>query len=430
MGEDAFAGRSPESGRTETKEWTSLPPTGALAGIRVVEFAVFAAGPVVGKHMAEHGAEVIRVESRSRPDGFRVHYPPFKDNRTGLNRGGTFAIFNNDVLSVTLNLKHPKGLELAKELVHRADLVIENFAPGVMERLGLSYEELRKVNPELIMLSSCNQGQTGPRAPQRGFGSQLTSMSGFTHLSGYGDGQYPSLIYGPYIDFIAVGYGLIAVMAALDYRRRTGKGQYIDLSQYEAGIQFIIPALLDLQVNGNIQQPQANRDPHAAPHGCYPCKGEDQWCVIAVFDEAEWRTLCEVSGHPEWRTDPRFKDFSLRKANEDELDQAVATWTSGLEAGEVMDRLQAAGVPAGVVYNVGDLFSCPQLAYRGQWRQLEHPEIGPYEYEAPPFILSETPAEIRRPSPCIGEHNEYVFKELLQLSQEEFARLEADEVFR
>lgn len=399
-----------------------------LAGIRVVEFAIFAAGPVVGKHLAEHGAEVIRIESRARPDGFRVHYPPFKDDRPGLNRGGTFAIFNNDVLSVTINLKRSRGLEIVKNLIRETDVVIENFAPGVVERLGLGYKELNKINPQIIMLSSCNQGQTGPRAIQRGFGSQLTSMSGFTHLTSYGDGYFPSLLYGPYIDFIAVGYGLIAVLAALDSRRRTGKGQHIDLSQYEAGIQFVIPMLLDLQVNNQIQKAQGNRHPQAAPHGVYPCNGEDSWCVITVFNEMEWRAFCRASGNSEWATDPRFNGLSARKENADELDELIATWTRGHTAQEVMELLQAAGVPAGVVYTVCDLFSCPQLNHREQWRVLNHPEMGPYEYEAPPFLLSETPAEILRPSPRIGEHNDYVLGEVLGMSAEQIAQLEQDGV--
>jgi benzylsuccinate CoA-transferase BbsF subunit len=405
-----------------------LKEFGVLAGIRVVEFAIFAAGPVVGKYMAEHGAEVIRVESTRRPDGFRVHYPPFKDNRPGLNRGGTFAIFNNDVLSVTLDLKNPRGMELAKALVAQADVVIENFTPGVLERLGLDYQALREVNPEIIMLSSCNQGQTGPRATQRGFGSQLTSMSGFTHLTGYGDGQPPMLLYGPYIDFIGGGYGLIAVLAALDFRRRTGQGQHIDLAQLETGLQFIIPALLDVQVNGRTLGPLGNRDPHAAPHGAYPCRGDDARCVIGVFDEAEWRALCEVAGHPEWAADPRFAILAARKAHEDELDRVIGEWTAGFTPQEVMTKLQAAGVQAGMVQTVDDLFSCPQLLHRGQWQALEHSELGSYEYEASPFLLSETPAEIRRSSPCLGEHNDYIFGELLGLSPDEIAQLKAEGV--
>lgn len=400
----------------------------ALSGIRVVEFAVFAAGPVVGKHFGEHGAEVIRVESQAQLDGFRVHYPPFKDDRPGIERGGCFALFNDQVLGVTLNLKHVKAVSLAKELVSRSDVVIENFAPGVMERLGLGYSALREIKPDIIMLSSCNQGQTGRRATQRGFGSQLTSMSGFTHLCGYSEGESPMLMYGPYVDFVAVGFGFIAVLAALDYRRRTGKGQYIDLSQYEAGIQFVIPALLDSQVNNRVHHPDGNRDPRGAPHGVYPCKGDDQWCAIAVFGDEEWRTFCRAAERPDWSVDQRFAGHEDRKRNEEELDAAIAQWTCQFDARDVMSRLQAASVCAGIVQTVQDLFSCPQLAHRQQWAKLSHREFGSYEHEAPPFLLSETPAELRRSAPLLGEHNDYVFEKIVGLSPDQIRQLKQEDV--
>jgi crotonobetainyl-CoA:carnitine CoA-transferase CaiB-like acyl-CoA transferase len=393
-----------------------------------VEFAVFAAGPLVGKHLGEHGAEVIRVESHAMPDGFRVHYPPFKDNKPGLERGGSYALFNDQVLNVTLDLKQPKAVSLAKELVSKSDIVIENFAAGVMDRLGLSYSELRRVKPDLIMLSSCNQGQTGRRARQRGFGSQLTSMSGFTHLTGYGGGQPPVLLYGPYVDFVAVGFGLIAVLAALDYRRRTGTGQHIDLSQYETGIQFMAPAVLDAQINGHVHEPEGNRDPHAAPHGVYPCKGQDEWCAIAVFNDEEWRAFCRAAEKPDWESDPRFSSAADRKAHEAELDRLIAGWSAHFDPRVIVERLQSAGVRAGVVQSVPDLFSCPQLAHRHQWVELPHAEFGTFEHLAPPFILSETPSELRRSSPLLGEHNDYVFEHIVGLSPEEIQILKDERV--
>ena len=215
----------------------------ALDDIVVIEFAAFAAGPCIGKYMANHGAFVVKVESSSRPDGFRAHYPPFKDNKKGVNRSGVFALNNDGVRSVGINLKAPAGLEIARQLANRADVIIENFTPGTMKRLGLGYDELSKSNPGLVMLSTCNLGQTGPRAQHPGFGSQLTSLSGFTHLIGEPD-KNPVIAYGPYIDYIAVGYGYIAVLAALEYRRRTNRGQYIDLSQYEGGVHFVAPTIL------------------------------------------------------------------------------------------------------------------------------------------------------------------------------------------
>jgi len=400
----------------------------ALAGLRVVEFAVFAAGPLVGKHLAEHGAEVIRVESRQSLDGFRVHYPPFKDNRPGIERGGSYALFNDQVLNVTLDLKNPKAVVLARQLISKSEIVIENFAQGVMSRLGLEYNTLREIKPDIIVLSSCNQGQTGRRAAQRGFGSQLTSMSGFTHLTGYGKDQPPMLLFGPYVDFVAVGFGLIAVLAALDFRRRTGKGQHIDLSQYESGIQFITPVLLDAQANGRVHHPQGNRDPHAVPHGVYRSKGEDQWCVIAVFNDEEWHAFCRASEHHGWAADARFATHDARKVHEEVLDRLIDEWTCHLPARDIMERLQSAGVRAGIVQSVADLFSCPQLVHRQQWRKLDHPEFGSYEYEAPPFILSETPADLSRRSPLLGEHNDYVFGEVAGLSRDEIQKLKEEGV--
>jgi len=397
---------------------------GALTGVKVVEFAVFAAGPMVGKHLAEHGATVIRVESRSRPDGFRVHYPPYKDNIPGLNRTGSFALFNDSKLGVTLNLKRAEGLALARRLVAWADVLIENFVPGVMARNGLGYEAVREINPSLVYLSSCNMGQTGPRSGQRGFGSQLTSQAGFTYLTGY-PGEDPVLLFGPYIDFVAVGFGLIAVLAALDYRRRTGRGVHVDLAQYEAGLQFVAPALLEYEANGRTMTRMGNRSPHAAPHGAYPCRGEDRWCVIAVCTEDEWHALCRAVGHPEWAEDRRFESLAARKAHEDELDALVGAWTAQRAPEEVMETLQEAGVRAGVVNRLGDLFSDPQLVHRRVWQELPHPELERFHYEAPPFILSETPAELRR-SPLLGEHNRQVYRDILGLPDEEIDRLIAD----
>lgn len=400
--------------------------TQALDGIKVVEFAVFAAGPMVGKHLGEHGATVIRVESRSRPDGFRVHYPPYKDNRPGLNRTGSFAIFNDSKLGVTLNLKHAGGVALAMRLVEWADVLIENFVPGVMERNGLGYEAVQQVNPGIVYLSTCNMGQTGPKARQRGFGSQLTSQSGFTSLTGYPGGE-PMLLFGPYIDFIAVGFGLIAVMAGLDYRQRTGRGLRIDLSQYEAGLQFIVPALLEYEANGRVMTRMGNRSPHAAPHGAYPCRGNDCWCVIAVCGDDEWGALVRALGHPDWERDPRFATLDARKVHEDELDLLISEWTAQRTPQEVMNLLQAAGVRAGVVNRLSDLFADPQLAHRRIWRELPHAELEMFHYEAPPFELSETPAELR-PSPLLGEHNSRVYHEILGLSDQEIERLIADGV--
>ena len=400
----------------------------ALEGIKVVEFAAYAAGPVVGKHLVDHGATVVHIESRARPDGFRTHYPPYKDNIHGLNRSGLFALCNNDKLGITLNLKKaPKATDLAKKIVAWSDVVIENFSPGTMRRLGLDCETLKKVRPDLIMLSSSNLGQTGPHAHHPGFGSQLSSLSGFSHLIGHAGGT-PQILYGPYIDYIAVTYGAVAVLAALDYRDRTGKGQYIDLAQYESGLQFLGPILLDYKVNGRVAGRNGNRDPHAAPHGAYPCKGQDSWCVLSVFSEEEWKSLCRVMGNPPWALDGRLATLQGRKENEEELDRRIGLWTSQCTSREVVERLQNAGVRAGVVNTMKDLFSDPQLAHRAQWVRLEHLEIGKMSYQSPPFVLTGTPGGPQRADPLLGEHNAYFYQEILGLSREEYRSLVSEGV--
>lgn len=400
----------------------------ALQGIKVVEFAAFAAGPVVGKHLADHGATVVHIESKARPDGFRAHYPPYKDNIHGLNRSGLFALCNNDKLDITLNLKKaPKATELAKKIVAWSDVVIENFSPGTIKRLGLDYETLRKIKPDLIMLSSSNLGQKGPHAHHPGFGSQLSSLAGFTNLTGYPDGP-PQILYGPYIDYIAVVYGAIAILAALDHRERTGKGHYIDTAQYETGLQFLAPILLDYKANGNVAERNGNRDPSAAPHGAYPCKGEDSWCVISVFSEPEWKSLCQVMGNPAWTLEKRFATHQARKENEDDLDQKIGIWTASFAAREIMEKLQGAGVQAGIVNTMRDLYSDPQLMHRGQWVELEHPEIGKMHYQRPPFILTKTPAGPKKRDPLLGEHNAYFYQELLGISEKEYEELVSEGV--
>src|SRR5438105_11520799 len=279
--EPALVGRTT---RAEAKD--------ALAGVKIVEFGAYAAGPCISKYLANFGARVVHVESRQRPDGFRLQYPPFKDGQVGLNRSGCFAFFNDSKHGVTLDLKNSEGLRLANRLVEWSDIVIENMRPGVMARLALDYESLRERNPGLIMLSTSNMGQTGPHATHPGFGSQLSSLSGFTHLIGEPDGP-PYFLYGPYIDFIAVAFGGIAVLAALDHRRRTGEGLYIDLSQFETGVQSISSAVIDYSAIGVIANRDGNRDGSAAPHGCYPCKGGER-SVISWLDDQEWEGVCRA----------------------------------------------------------------------------------------------------------------------------------------
>src|SRR5882672_4607788 len=393
----------------------------ALAHVKVVEFGAYAAGPCISKYLANFGASVIHVESALRPDGFRLQYPPFKDGQIGLNRSGCFAFFNDSKKGVTLNLKHAEGPQLARRLVQWADVVVENMRPGVVERLGLGYEELRNQKPELIMLSTSNMGQTGPHATQPGFGSQLSSQSGFTNLIGEPEGP-PYFLYGPYIDFIAVAYGGIAVLSALDYRSRTGKGVYIDLSQYEAGLQFLGDALLDYSANGEVARRNGNRDPVIAPHGCYPCR-DGQWCVISCWDDAEWERLCRVADKTQWLSDARFLTNCSRKEHERELNKLIGEWTAEQDSRRVMTRLQSHGIHAAQVNTMRSLFSDPQIGFRDVGQKQTHPELGDHNYRMVSYELSESPGRVRNAAPCIGADNEEVFVEWLGLSRSEYEEL-------
>jgi benzylsuccinate CoA-transferase BbsF subunit len=393
----------------------------AFDGVKVADFSWMITGPLIAKYLGEHGAEVIRVESSIYVDGMRTG-GPMKDGIPGINRSSYFANYNNNKYGVTLNLKHPKGKAIAKRIVTWADIVIDSFTPGSMERLGLGYDELKSIKPDVIMLRTCMQGQSGPHAMHPGTGSQLTALAGFVQLSGWPD-RDPANPWYAYTDYIGPRFGLCALIAALDYRRRTGKGQMIDVSQYEAGVHFISPLLLDFVVNGRIANRMGNRCPSAAPHGVYRCSGEGRWCAIAIFTDDDWKAFCQAIGNPPWTRDSKFATLLDRKKNENELDYLVSKWTIDLEAEEVMVRLQSAGVAAGVVHDGKDVAEDPQLKHRHYRWELNHSEIGKHLYHGSGFKLSKTPAELNMPAPCLGEHNEYVYTKILGIPDEEFAEL-------
>ena len=391
-----------------------------LAGIKVADFTWALVGPISTKTLADCGAQVVKIEGRNRADSRRVA-GPFKDSLPGLDRSGSFSPFNTGKLSLALNLAHPRGVAVAKRLVAWADIVIDNFRGKAMEKMGLGYEELRQIKPDIIMLSSCAMGQTGLYPSSIAVGWQLTALSGFNHIAGWPDRGPAELAV--YTDFIAPHFNVLAILAALDYRRRTGKGQYLDLSQYENAMHFMAPLVLDYAVNRRVAERIGNRCDYAAPHGAYRCRGEDRWCAIAVFTDEEWQGLVKVMGSTDWTGDSRFGTLQARKENEEELDRLVEEWTINQPAEEVMHRLQSAGVAAGVVENGEDLLEHdPQLQYRHFYWELEHPEMGSYRAQRPHFVLSKSPYELKR-SPLLGEHNEYVLKEILGMTDDEVAEL-------
>ena len=390
----------------------------ALTGLKVLEFGGYAAGPHIGKMLANFGASSVHVESRERPDGFRIQYPPFKDNRPGYNRSGCFAFFNDSKYSVTVDLKKPRGIALAHRMAQWCDLIIENMRPGVMERLGLGFATLAQLNPRLVMLSTCNMGQTGPRADQPGFGSQLSALAGLCGMTGVADGP-PMLLYGPYIDYIASLLGASCAMAALIRARKSGKGALIDLSQYECGLMFMGGALHDFLATGGVAQRCGNEDAIAAPHGAYPCAGGG-WVALSCWSDDEFAMLSQTIGNAALAADDRFASAAARRKNKGELDDLISRWTARNSAEAAAEALQAAGVAAYPVVTMSGLFCDPQLFARRQFRVRRHPEMGDHAYCFPGFDLAGSPGDIVGPAPCVGADNDFVFRDLVGLSEDEY----------
>lgn len=396
--------------------------------IKVLDFTWAGVGPFSVNFLAYFGATVIKIENMSRPDVTRTN-PPFKDGIPDLGHSLYFS-YSHPVkkYDITLNLNHPKGVDLVKKLVLQADVFAESFLPGTMEKWGLGYEDLRRIKPNIIMFRTCSHGQTGSMAKHPGLGFTLTSLAGFNTVMGWPD-RPPSELLGAYTDLVAPLFGGLCIIAALDYRRRTGKGQCLDFSQHEAAIQFLAPLVLDCAVNGREPNRGGNHCTHAAPHGGYRCQGDDRWCAISVFTDDEWRAFCKVTGHPEWTNDRRFGTLLSRKRNEEELDRLVEEWTRERSPEEVANLLQAVGVPAGVVSNAKDQREDPQLKHYRFFRELDHPSMGKLGFYHPPgFKLSGVAPEVSAP-PVLGQDNEYVCTQILGLSDEEFVELIQDGVF-
>lgn len=396
-------------------------------GLKVADFTTGGVGPLPLKYLADHGATVVKVESRLRPDVIRTA-GPFKDNIRDLDRSAWFPNYMTSKYGLTLNMELPKAREIAWKLVKWCDILGEAFTPGVMKKWGLDYESVSKVKPDIIYYSTCQQGQYGPHADFRGYGPHASAMAGVFHMTGWPDRE-PAIVYGAYNDYIAPRFSTAVIVAALDYRRRTGKGQYIDLSQYEAGVTFMAPVIMDYFINGRVQMRNGNRVPKAAPHAAYACQGTDRWVAIAVTTDEQWRAFCQVIGEPNWTREPRFQTLMGRKADEDELNKLVEEWTKDHTAEEVMKLMQAAGIPAAVVQNYEDIFKDPQMKYRQHFKLLDHAVIGPHHYDGTPYKLSKSPQGPRWAGPIFGQHIEQVCTEFLGMSQDEIADGMADGVF-
>ncbi|MBI4766308.1 MAG: CoA transferase [Deltaproteobacteria bacterium] len=399
---------------------------GPLSGIRVTEFTSAWAGPYATCLLGFLGAEVIKVESRKRLDHARNLSFSTGRRFTGPNESTVFNNLNLNKKSVTLNLTKPKAIEVAKRLVGLSDVVMENMRPGVITRLGLGYEVLKEIKPDLIYLSSSSCGQTGPEREYVGYAPTFAALGGISHITGYEDWP-PSNFMGS-MDLRSATTSAFAIINGLIYRHRSGEGQYIDLASQETIAVLAGDIFLDFFMNQRVPGRKGNRDEWMAPHNCYRCRGEDQWVSIAVATDSEWQALCRVMGRPELIEDARFHHPPDRLINQEVLDDLINQWTKDKDYYEVTKLLQEAGVAAAPSLSSEGLFKDPHLREREVYSQLEHPFIGQDWVIAPPWRLSETPARICRHSPLLGEHNEEIFGQWLGLSAEKIHELEKEEV--
>jgi benzylsuccinate CoA-transferase BbsF subunit len=398
--------------------------TGPLAGVRVLDFTWVGAGSLTTKLLADHGADVLKIESSVHIDSLRLN-PPFAGGVHGPNRSGYFAERNSNKRSVCLNLREAQGQALARRLATDCDIVANNFRPGVMERFGLGYEDIRRIRPDVIYLAMSMQGSAGPEREYLGYGLTIGALVGLQHLTGLPD-RYPVGTGTNYPDHVPNPcHAAFAVLAALRHRRRTGEGQCIDIAQTEPTIATIGTTVLDYTVNGVVREREGNGHPRWAPHGLYRCFGDDHWIAIAVRSDAEWLALAEVLGLDAERYARNRHEQSA------ELDELVQRGTLGWDAVELATRLQQRGVAAGPVQNSADLVDTdPQLAHRGHWVSLRHPEMGTSRYGMPPFRLSATPGELRTAAPVLGAHTREVLTEVLGMGETELDTLDAAGVLR
>jgi benzylsuccinate CoA-transferase BbsF subunit len=400
----------------------------ALSGVNVLEFGGMLAGAVTTKHLALMGARVIKVESSKRMDITRVQHPgahsalidaaptdTFMTNETNLNK-----------LDVTLNLANHEAIELAKRLVEISDVVVENFRPGVMDRLGLGYKSLAEIKPDLVMLSISMAGGTGPEAHYTGYAPIFSALGGVGHLTGYSDGPATEIRFP--VDVMVGTTAAFAILSALVHRQETGEGQHIDLSAREAASCLIGDYVMDYTMNGRSPSREGNLDETMAPHGCYRCKGDDKWLSIAVKTDEEWAALCVAMSNPRWTEDERFSDGQSRLRNREALDALISEWTLEFTHYELMHRLQAAGVAAVPSFNAEELCSDPHLTERGLLVVVDHATLGAQTVFRPPARMSLTPAEVTAPGPPLGRDNRYVFGELLKIPSERIAELMEKEI--
>jgi crotonobetainyl-CoA:carnitine CoA-transferase CaiB-like acyl-CoA transferase len=387
-----------------------------LAGVKVLDLMWVMAGPAVTRVVTDFGATVVRVESSRRIETART-LQPFWNDQVDIEGSALYQNMNAGKLDITLDLGMPEGRAVVADLIRWADVVTESFAPGAMEAWGLDYAGIREINPSVVMLSSCLLGQTGPLRSFAGFGNLAAAFCGFTEIVGWQD-RPPAGPFSAYSDYISPRIALATLLAAIDHRRRTGEGQYIDFSQAEGALHFLAPMLLDFEVNGRLPERIGNDDPGMAPHGVYAARGDDRWVAVACETDEQWRGLADVIG----RADLASLPLAERLARRRELDAVVTAWTCQRDEQDVERELQAHRIPAHRVQNSPECHADPQLAALGHFVTTEHAQLGPVELEGPRVRLSATPGVVG-PAPTLGQHVMTVLEDILGYDQERVTEL-------
>ena len=404
---------------------------GALHGVRMIDMTRVWAGPHATRMLADMGAEVIHVTSRKLVGPLTVTretarilgvYPDDEPGERHWNRNSQTNDLMRNKYDITLELDTPDGLSLLRRLIAISDVVIENYSPRVMPKFGLDYPRLQELNPRIILCSMPGYGSQGPYRGFISYGTNVDPAAGLASLMGY-PGEAPHMSGNAYPDPVAGLFAVGAVLTALYHQRRTGQGQHIDLSQAEATTALLGEVSLGTRLNDVVPPRMGNRHPRQAPHGCYPCRGDDTWVAIAVRSDEEWHAFTRVLGHAAWCAEARFATLPGRLQHHDELDRHITAWTVKQDAYHVMHTLQNAGVPAGVVVNAEELVNDPHLHARHFFWDIDHPEAGMLRYAGQPVRLSATPARLYRSAPCLGQHNDQVLGGLLGLSADELAAL-------
>jgi benzylsuccinate CoA-transferase BbsF subunit len=394
-------------------------------GIKILDMGAAATIPLALAWLGDFGAEVVRIETHLRPDISRAGGPFYGARFGEISQAGWQQWLNSSKYSITLNLAKQGGKDIVNRLITewQPHILAESFRPGVMKRFGLDYESVSKLKPDIIYWSSCLEGQFGPHSQRLGYGPVSTNLSGNSYLTGWPD-RPPSGAPLAYGDFASTGTGLLTLVSALIRQRKTGKGIYIDQAQYEVNVHVLAGAMMEYLVNKKIWDRSGNRLFYAAPHGVYPCAGDDRWVAIAVFTELEWLNFCRVIGNQDLATDEKFNTISARKNNEDELDEIVKQWTIKRQPEEVEVLMQQANISANVVETAKDIYEDPQLKHYGHFMEIENPDIGKVRSEIPPLKFSKS-KDIHFRAPLLGEHNHYVLSKLLSMSDGEISDLYA-----